>query len=81
MNISEFPLMHCVMNHTVLETNTRQFLHTTELLKLMYPGRRLEAEAAFLLGTYMELVEAKKKELMVGTVRGVLQAKVFLILL
>ena len=47
---------------------------------LMYPRCRREAEAAFLLGTYMELVDnevvGKQKELMVGTVRGVLRAKV-----
>ena len=39
-----------------------------------------EAEAAFLLGNYMELVDievtAKQKELLVGTVKGVLRAKV-----
>ena len=47
---------------------------------LMYPRCRREAEAAFLLGTYMELVDnevvGKQKELMVGIVRGVLRAKV-----
>ena len=52
----------------------------TELLMLMYPRCRLEDEAAFLLGTYMELVDkevvGKQKELMVGMVRGVLRAKV-----
>jgi hypothetical protein len=51
-------------------------LSNTELLMLMYPRCRREAEAAFLLGTYMELVDnevvGKQKELMVGTVRGVL---------
>ena len=55
-------------------------LSNTELLMLMYPRCRREAEAAFLLGTYMELVDnevvGKQKELMVGTVRGVLRAKV-----
>ena len=52
----------------------------TELIMLMYPKCRREAEVAFLLGTYMELVDrevtGKQKELMVGTVRGVLRAKV-----
>ena len=47
---------------------------------LMYTGCRREAEAAFLLGTYLKLLDkelvAKQKELMVGTVRGVLRAKV-----
>jgi hypothetical protein len=51
-------------------------LSNTELLMLMYPRCRREAEVAFLLGTYMELVDkevvGKQKELMVGTVRGVL---------
>ena len=55
-------------------------LSNTELLMMMYPRCRQEAEAAFLLGTYLELVDkevvAKKKELLVGTVRGVLRAKV-----
>ena len=55
-------------------------LSNTELLMLMYPRCRREAEAAFLLGTYMELADkelvGKQKELMVGTVRGVLRAKV-----
>jgi hypothetical protein len=55
-------------------------LSNTELLMPMYPRCRREAEAAFLLGTYMELVDkemvGKQKELMVGTVRGVLRAKV-----
>ena len=32
-------------------------LATSELLMLMYPRCRREAEAAFLLGTYMELVD------------------------
>ena len=52
----------------------------TELIMLMYPKCRKEAEVAFLLCTYMELVDreaiGKQKELMVGTVRGVLRAKV-----
>ena len=52
----------------------------TELLMLMYPKCRREAEAAFLICTFLELVErevaGKQKELMVGTVRGVLRAKV-----
>ena len=53
-------------------------LSNTELL--MYPRCGREAEAAFLLGTYLELLDkevvAKQKELMVGTVRAVLRAKV-----
>ena len=52
----------------------------TELIMLMYPKCRREAEAAFLICTFMELVErevaGKQKELMMGTVRGVLRAKV-----
>jgi hypothetical protein len=52
----------------------------TELIMLMYPKCRKEAEVAFLLCTYMELVDreaiGKQKELMVGTVRGILRAKV-----
>ena len=52
----------------------------TEMLMLMYPKCRREAEAAFLICTFLELVErevaVKQKELMVGTVRGVLRAKV-----
>ena len=52
----------------------------TQLLMLMYPRCRREAEIAFLVGTFMELVDrevaGKQKELMVGTVRGVLRAKV-----
>ena len=52
----------------------------TELLMLMYPKCRREAEVVFLLSTFMELVHrevtGKQKELMVGTVRGVLRAKV-----
>ena len=51
-------------------------LSNTELLMLMYPRCSREAEAAFLLGTYKELVVAKQKDLLVGTVRGVLRAKV-----
>ena len=51
-----------------------------ELLMLMYPKCRKEAEVVFLLGTFLELVHrevsGKQKELMVGTVRGVLKAKV-----
>ena len=52
----------------------------TELIMLMYPKCRREAKVAFLLGTYLELVDrevtGKQKELMVGTARGVLRAKV-----
>ena len=52
----------------------------TELIMLMYPKCRREAQAAFLICTFMELVErevaGKQKELMMGTVRGVLRAKV-----
>ena len=51
-----------------------------ELLMLMYPKCRREAEVVFLLCTFMELVHrevsGKQKELMVGTVRGLLRAKV-----
>ena len=46
---------------------------------LSYSKSRWEAEAALLLGTYMELVDrdavTKQKELLVGTVKGVLRAK------
>ena len=42
-----------------------------ELLMFMYPKCKKEVEAAFLLGTFMELVDkevaGKQKELMVGT--------------
>ena len=52
----------------------------TELLMLMYPKCRREAEVVFLLCAFMELVHrevsGKQKELMVGTVRGLLRAKV-----
>ena len=52
----------------------------TELIMLIYPKCRREAEAVFLLCTFLELVDrevaGKQKELMVGTVRGVLKAKV-----
>ena len=51
-----------------------------ELLMLMYPKCRREAEVVFLLCAFMELVHTevsvKQKELMVGTVRGVTRAKV-----
>ena len=51
-----------------------------ELIMFMYPKCRREAEAVFLLCTFMELVDrevaGKQKELMVGTLRGVLRAKV-----
>ena len=51
-----------------------------ELLMLMYPKCRREAEVVFLLCAFMELVHrevsVKQKELMVGTVRGVIRAKV-----
>ena len=51
-----------------------------ELIMLSYSKSRWEAEAALLLGTYMELVVrdavTKHKELLVGTVKGVLRAKV-----
>ena len=47
---------------------------------LTYSKSRWEAEALLLLGTYMELVDrdavTKQKELLVGTVKGVLRAKV-----
>ena len=46
---------------------------------LRCPRCRREAEVIFLLSTYTELVDreavAKKKELMLGTLRGVLRAK------
>ena len=55
-------------------------ISNTELLMFMYPGCRKEAEVIFLLSTYKELVDreavGKQKELMVGTLRGVLRAKV-----
>ena len=55
-------------------------LSNTELLMLMYPRCRREAEVIFLLSTYTELVDreavGKQKELMLGTLRGVLRAKV-----
>ena len=51
----------------------------TELIMLTYPRCRREAEAAFLLGNYIELVDteatAKLRGLMVGTVKGVLRTK------
>ena len=54
-------------------------LSNTELLMLMYPKCRREAEVIFLLSTYTELVDreavGKQKELMLGTLRGVLRAK------
>ena len=47
---------------------------------LMYPRCRREAQVIFLLSTYTELVDrevvGKQKELMLGTLRGVLRAKV-----
>ena len=53
-------------------------LSNMELIMLAYPRSR--REAVFLLGTYMELVDKeaviKRKELLVGTVKGVLKAKV-----
>ena len=52
----------------------------TELLMLMYPRCRREGEVAFLLASYKELVDAeavtKEKELMLGTVWGVLRRAV-----
>ena len=52
-------------------------LSNTELLMLMYPKCRREAEV--LLSTYTELVDreavGKQKESMLGTLRGVLRAK------
>ena len=48
-------------------------LSNTELLMLMYPRCRREAEIIFLISTYTELVEreavGKQKELMLGTLR------------
>ena len=46
-----------------------------EIIILMYPKVTQEAETIFLLGIFMELV-GKQKELFVGTVKGVFQAKV-----
>ena len=55
-------------------------LSNTELIMLMYPRCRQEAEVAFLICTYLELVDrdvtSKQKELLVGTVKGVLRAKI-----
>ena len=55
-------------------------LSNTELLMLMYPGCRQEAEVSFIICTYMEMVDReavnKQKELMVGAVKGVLRAKI-----
>ena len=55
-------------------------LSNTELLMLLYPRCRQEAEVAFIICTYMEMVDReavnKKKELMVGAVKGVLRAKI-----
>ena len=55
-------------------------LGNMELIMLTFPRGRKEAEAVFLLGTYLELVDTeavtKQKELLVGTVKGVLKAKV-----
>ena len=55
-------------------------ISNTELLMFMYIGCRREAEVTFLLSTYKELVDkeavGKQKELMLGTLRGVLRAKV-----
>ena len=54
-------------------------LSNIELLMLMYPRCRREAEIIFLLSTYTELVDretvGKQKVLMLGTLRGVLRAK------
>ena len=54
-------------------------LSNTELLLFMYPRCRREAEVTFLLSVYKELVDkeavGKQKELMLGTLRGVLRAK------
>ena len=47
---------------------------------LMYPRCRQEAEVAFLVSTYVELVNrdvmCKQKELLVGSLKGVLRAKI-----
>ena len=54
-------------------------ISNTELLMFMYPRCRREAEVIFLLSTYKELVDreevGKQKELMLGTLRGVLRSK------
>ena len=52
-----------------------------KLLELLSDPRSIRvAEVVFLIGTYMELVEKeaviKQKELLVGTTKGVLKAKV-----
>ena len=51
-----------------------------EIIMLMFPRVAQEAGKIFLLGVFIELVDrevvGKQKELLVGTVRGVLQAKV-----
>ena len=62
------------------EQEPAQLLSNTQLIMLMYPRSMREVEAAFLIGTYMDLVDRevviKQKELMVSTVKGVLRAKV-----
>ena len=54
-------------------------LSNTELLLFIYPRCRREAEVIFLLTTYKELVDSeavgKQKELLLGSLRGVLRAK------
>ena len=51
-----------------------------DIIMLMFPRVGQEAETIFLLGVFMDLVDrdvvGKQKGLLVGTVRGVLQAKV-----
>ena len=52
-------------------------LTITELIMLMYPRFRQEAEVAFLICMYVDGdVVSGQKELLVGTVKGVLRAKI-----
>ena len=50
-----------------------------EIILAMYPKCMQETECLFLLGNYIQLVDkevvAKQKELLVDTLRGVLEAK------
>ena len=62
------------------DQGTVPVVSNVEIIMLIYPECRREAEVAFLICTYMELVTrevvGKQKELMVGSLRGVLRAKV-----
>ena len=61
------------------DQGTAPHLSNTEQLLFMYPRCRREAEVIFLLSTYTALADSeavgKQKELMLGTLRGVLGAK------